>query len=322
VRRRAALSGLIASGLLLLAGCGGGAAGDAGTLHVGSQRGGTKAVMLASGALDGAPYKVEWSEFPAAQHLLEAIGGGAVDLGLTGDAPFMFAYQSGSRIRAVGAHVEPTRAPGALALIVPKGSRARTLHDLKGGRIATTRGSVGHYLVIRALAQAKLPPDWVKLTFLAPGDAKAAFESGSIDGWAIWTPYLPAAFKDGAQTVVDGNDLVRGYGFEVANETAIANKRALIADFLKREAKALEWARDNVKGYAAVLARETGLPADIAYDYADKNRRLAVPITDVVVADQRRVLDDFKAAGAVEGKRDLSAAFDRSFSTTEVAAAQ
>ena len=91
------------SGLLLLAGCGGGVSGDADTLHVGSQRGGTKALMLASGVLDGAPYKIEWSEFPAAQHLLEAIGGGAVDVGLTGDAPFIFAYQSGSRIQAVGA---------------------------------------------------------------------------------------------------------------------------------------------------------------------------------------------------------------------------
>ena len=307
---------------LLLTGCGGGASEDVATLHVGSQRGGTKALMLASGVLEGAPYRIEWSEFPAAQHLLEAIGGGAVDVGLVGDAPFIFAYQSGSHIRAVCAQFEAARPKGALALIVPEGSTARSLADLKGRKIATTRGSVGHYLVIRGLAQAKLPPDWVQLVFLAPGDAKAAFESGSIDGWAIWTPYLPAAFKAGARTILDGGDLVKGYGFDVANEDAIADKRALIADFLKREAKALEWSDRNVSAYASVLARETGLPADIAHDYADKNRRIAVPITDTVVADQRQVLNDFKAAGAVEGKRDLAAAFDRSLSKTEVAAAQ
>jgi hypothetical protein len=72
-------------------------------LAVGSQRGGTKALMLASGALDGAPYRVEWSEFPAAQNLLEAIGAGAVDLGMASDAPFQFAYQNGQPLKAVAA---------------------------------------------------------------------------------------------------------------------------------------------------------------------------------------------------------------------------
>ncbi|MET0269311.1 MAG: hypothetical protein ABW173_02680 [Sphingomonas sp.] len=93
--------GLLLAGLLALTACGRGD--DAReTLTVASQRGGTKAVMIASGALDGAPYAVEWSEFPAAQPLLEAVGGGAVDLGIAGDAPFMFAYKSCSPNRAVG----------------------------------------------------------------------------------------------------------------------------------------------------------------------------------------------------------------------------
>lgn len=303
---------LLALGALLaLAACGGGTAKDAQVLHVGSQRGGTKAVMLASGALEGAPYTVEWSEFPAAQHLLEAIGGGAVDVGLVGDAPFMFAYQSGSRIKAIGAQYVKERPREALALVVPAASGARTLAELKGKKIATTRGSIGHYLVIRALAAAKLPANWVTFTFLSPGDAKAAFSSGAIDGWAIWTPYLPAALKEKARIIVDGHDLVRGYGFEVANDDAIVAKPALLADFLTREAKGLAWARANPDAYAAVLAKETGLPIDIARDYALKNRRVSVPIDDAVIADQRQVLDDFRNAGAVEGKRDLAAGFDR-----------
>jgi sulfonate transport system substrate-binding protein len=307
--------------LLALAACGRGAAGDTNVLHVGSQRGGTKAVLLASGALEGAPYKVEWSEFPAAQHLLEAIGGGAVDVGLVGDAPFMFAYQSGSRIKAVGAQYVEARPIGALALIVPASSPVRSLADLKGKKIATTRGSVGHYLVIRALQQAKLPPDWVSFAFLPPGDARAAFSSGAIDGWATWSPYLMPSFKDGARTIVDGHDLVKGYGFDVANEAAIKAKPAILADFLKREAKALAWARANSGAFGVVLAKETGLPIDIARDYAIKNARTSVPIDDALIEEQRQVLDDFHAAGAVKGDRALADGFDRSFSTRKVAQA-
>ena len=309
------------SALLALAACGGGASEDATVLHIGSQRGGTKAVLLASGALEGAPYKVEWSEFPAAQHLLEAIGGGAVDVGLVGDAPFMFAYQSGSRIKAIGAQYVEERPVGALALIVPKASKARSLADLKDAKIATTRGSVGHYLVIRALQEAKLPPDWVTYVFLPPGDAKAAFNSGSIDGWATWAPYLLPAFKEGARTIADGNTLVKGYGFDVANEAAIKAKPALLADFLKREAKALAWARANPGPYGVVLAKETGLPIDIARDYAIKNARTAVPIDDAIIAEQRQVLDDFRNGGAVKGDRPLADGFDRTISTGKVAQA-
>ncbi|PTQ12748.1 aliphatic sulfonate ABC transporter substrate-binding protein [Sphingomonas oleivorans] len=289
-------------------------------LHIGSQRGGTKAVMIASGALEGAPYTVEWSEFAAAQPLLEAIGAGAVDLGLAGDAPFTFAYQSGSPIKAVGAQFVTERPAGALALVVPGNSPAHSLADLKGKKIATTRGSVGHHLVIRALRQAKLPPDWVIFTFLAPGDAKAAFSSGTIDGWAIWTPYLAPALKEGARTIVDGRGLINAYSFDVANEKAIAAKRALLADFLRREARALAWARANPDAYAAALAKETGLPPDVARDYAAKNARSAVPIDDAVIGDVRQVLDDFRASGAVRGDRALADGFERDFTTTKSAA--
>lgn len=311
------LAGLLL-GLLALAGCGRGAP-DTQVLHVGSQRGGTKAIMLASGALEGAPYTVEWSEFPAAQHLLEAIGGGSVDLGLVGDAPFLFAYQSGSPIKAVGVQYAPRRPREALALVVPKGSPVRTVADLKGKTVATTRGSVGHYLVIRALAAAKLPPDTVRFTFLAPGDAKAAFSSGAVDAWATWAPYLLPARKEGARIIADGHDLVRGYGFVVANDRAIASHRVQIADFLAREAKALRWAQTNRTAYGQVLAKETGLPADVAQDYADKNQRQPVLIDDAVIADQRQVLDDFRRAGAFEGKRDIAGAFDRGATDSRIA---
>jgi sulfonate transport system substrate-binding protein len=286
---------------------------DGGTLRVGSQRGGTKALMIASGALDGVRFTVEWSEFPAAQSLLEAIGSGAVDLGLAGDAPFIFAYQSGSHIKAVAGQYVEQKPAGALALIVPGQSPAHSLNDLRGKRIATTRGSIGHYLVIRALAQAKLPSDWVNLIFLTPGDAKAAFSSGAIDGWAIWTPYLPTALHEGARTIVDGKTLVSGFAFDVASEPALANKRKLLADFLRREATALRWARDNPDAYAAVLARETGLPLPVARDFAIKTARTSIPITAAVIAEQKQVLDDFRKAGESPGTRDLAGAFDTSF---------
>jgi sulfonate transport system substrate-binding protein len=131
------------------------------TLRVGSQKGGTKALMLASGALAGSAYSIEWSEFPAAQNLLEAISSGAVDVGLVGDGPFAFAYQAGQPVVAVAARRVVNRPSEALAILVSGTSRARNLADLAGQKLATTRGSIGHYLALRALEQAGLRPDSV-----------------------------------------------------------------------------------------------------------------------------------------------------------------
>lgn len=302
------------SALLTLAGCTSEAESDPNILRVGSQRGGTKALMLASGVLSDAPYKVEWAEFAAAQPLLEAIGAGAVDVGVTGDAPFVFAYLSGSPIKAVTAQYVKERTPGALVLLVPARSKAQSIHELKGATIATTRGSVGHYLVIRALQEANLPADWVKIAFLQPGEARAAFESGSLDGWAVWSPYVKPAIDQGARIVVEGSGLVEGYGFDIANESAIAHKRPILADFVRREAKALEWARNNRQAYAEVLAKETGLPLDVALDYANRNARTTVDIDEKLIADQQAVIDNFAKAGAARGARPIRDAFDRELS--------
>lgn len=304
--RRNLLAGLTTTFALAACGRGGG---DSKVLRVGSQKGGTKSMMLASGALDGAPYTVEWSEFPAAQNLLEALGSGAIDTGLVGDAPFQFAYQAGSPIKAIGAQSSKERVAGALALLVPGASPIRDAKGLKGKRIATTRGSVGHYLLLRALVSAKLGAGDVTTVFLSPSDARAAMQTGAVDAWSTWQPYIAAAQAEGARIVVDGDGLAKTYGFDIAHESAIADKRALLADFLQRESKGLAWADTHVDAFAKVLASETGLPLPIATQFAARGGRLRVPIDQALIDRQQVVLDTFRQFGEVKTDRPLKDAF-------------
>lgn len=302
-------SAIFASGAFLaLAACGRGKAAGA-VLRVGSQKGGTKALLLSSGALDGASYQVEWSEFPAAQGLLEALGSGAVDVGLVGDAPFQFAYQSGSPIKVVSAQRAEPRVRGALGIVVPKESAARSIRDLVGKRIATTRGSIGHYLILRALAEAGLAPKDIKITYLAPSDARAAIQTGAIDAWSTWVPYLSAAQAEGARIIADGLDYWRGTSFDVVHDSVLENKRQILTDFLAREAKALEWAQAHVAAFAHVLAGETGLPDAIAREMIAKNNRRRVPIDSAMIADQTAIFDTFRNAGEVKAVRPIAEAF-------------
>ena len=314
----------VAAALVVAAGAAfllrGDASGD--VLRVPNQRGSTKSMMIAAGVLRDAPYRVEWSEFPAAQHLLEALGSGAVDLGLAGDAPFIFAYQSGSPIKAVGAQVTQARLPGGLAIVVRKESPVNSFRDLAGKRIATTRGSVGHHLVLEALEREGLEADDVVTVFLPPGDAKAAFDRGSIDAWATWAPYTTLAIAEGARIVADGSAFGLSASFEIAHVSAIEPKQALIEDFLRREGQALAWVQANPETYAKVLSRETGLPIEIAREVVVRNRRAAAPIDAAIIRHEQAIADRFARNGILKVGRPVSEAFDTRFSDRILAAGE
>ena len=86
-------------------------------LRVGDQRGNARALMEAAGVLDGLPYRLDWSEFPAAAPLLEALNAGAIDAGGVGDAPFTFAAAAGAPVKAFMAF--RNRQDGLAILVAP-----------------------------------------------------------------------------------------------------------------------------------------------------------------------------------------------------------
>jgi len=283
------------------------------TLRVASQKGGTKAVMLASHALDGAPYRVDWSEFAAAAPLLEALGADAVDVGLAGDAPFFFAYANGARIHAVQAGKSSSEG-GAVAILVGRNSPLHSVADLRGKRIATGRGSIGHYMVLRVLEQAGIPVSDVTLVFLGPADAKAAFASGAVDAWSTWGVYIPLVTQRGqGRVLVDGHGLLSGYGFSAATDGAINGKRAMLADFLHRQVLAYRWAMQHQSEFAGALARETGVDPDIADTVVRMNTYVPVAMDGTVEAEEQDVLRHFVAADAIGKLPDVHAALDPSF---------
>lgn len=313
--RRSVTGGLVVLALAAtgVGGCRPSGASDGPVLKIASQRGGTRALMEAAGVLDGAPYRIEWSEFPSAQTLLEALGAGAVDAGAVGDAPFMFAYASGPKIKAV--HAARSAGEGvSTAILVPAGSPIHTAADLKGRRIATGRGSIGHYLLLLVLEREHLKPSDVTVVFLSPGDAKAALSAGSIDAWSTWGSYIHlATLREHARIIADNRGLLHGVGFEAASDQAIAAKRPQLDDFLRRLSKAERWGDDHADLYAQALAKDTGLPLDVARLTVINGRSAPTPIDDSVEAQERDTLAHFKAAGVIDRTADVHAALDRSF---------
>lgn len=178
------------------------------TLRVGDQKGGNQSLLQAAGELQNLSYQIEWVEFPAAAPLLEALNAGAIDAGYVGNAPFLFAYATGVPARVIS--VVRQNSDG-LAIVVPAKSPIQTARDLKGRRIGTGRGSIGHYLVLATLERAGLKREDVNIVFLGPIDARTALSSGAIDAWATWEPYTSILeIAEGARRIATGNGTLRG----------------------------------------------------------------------------------------------------------------
>jgi sulfonate transport system substrate-binding protein len=130
----------------------------------------------------------EWIEFQAGPPILEAMRGGAVDIGYTGETPPVFAQAGGVPFVYIAREVG---APSSEAILVPKDSKLTSVADLKGKKVALNRGSNVHYLLLRALESAKLSIQDITVTYLAPPDARAASHTTSCEQRAVSTARRP-----------------------------------------------------------------------------------------------------------------------------------
>ena len=199
---RLSFSGRVAAALMLLALGGYATAQERLTLRIADQKGGMRSQLEAANALQNLPYDIKWAEFPAAAPLAEALNAGAVDAGIIGDAPLLFALANGAPVKAIA--VDKSN-PAGTAVLVSPGSTLKSGADLKGKRIATGKGSIGHFVALKALEQAGISPKEVQWVFLGPVDAKVALLNGSVDAWATWEPYTTQMVKTNeGQILVSG----------------------------------------------------------------------------------------------------------------------
>jgi sulfonate transport system substrate-binding protein len=281
------------------------------TLRVGDQKAGLRALLEVSGQAENLPYKVQWAEFPNAAPILEALNTGALDVGYTGDLAFLTVYSAGAPIRAIGGS---RSRPLSQAILVAKDSPIRTIDDLKGKRLAGTKGGWGQFLILATFEKAGIPLDQAKLSFLGPVDARAALLSGSIDGWAIWEPYVTTAVvQDGARIVADGEGLTPTVTFLDATQDAIRTKHEALADLHRRLYAAWDWGLEHIPAYAAYNAKLTGLPEAIVARAAEDDHRVPVQIDDALVAEIQEAADRAVRYGILPKTLDVAASVDRSF---------
>ncbi|OWY30158.1 sulfonate ABC transporter substrate-binding protein [Herbaspirillum robiniae] len=295
-RRRRLVAGGIGLGIAGLAGAFAPRLARAATreLRVGYQKG-ALSIIRARGVLEQrlAPLgaSVKWVEFTAGPVQLEALGAGSIDFGDVGEAPPIFSQAAGTPLVYVAATVPR---PYVEAVLVPKDSALNKPADLKGKRIALNKGSNVHYFLVRLLEKHGLKYGDVTPVWLAPADARAAFERGAVDAWAIWEPYLAAAQQSlQARILADADGVVKNRAYYFSSRDFARNNADLIRIALEELGKIDEWAKARPSDYAGELATILGLPKSVLEVAVGRYNFGTVPITHAILDEQQQIADAF-----------------------------
>jgi sulfonate transport system substrate-binding protein len=288
----------VVAGFALAAGLGPGVGARAAdkVFRIAFQKGATNLVLLKErGTIEEAlrpmGWAVTWAEFPAGPQLLESLNIGAADFGPVGDTPPIFAQAAGANIVYAG-HEAPS--PKNNAILVPRDSPIKTVADLRGKQVAYARGSSCHWLVMRALEANGLAYGDLQSDFLTPADARAAFERGAVDAWAIWDPYYAAVQIDlGARVIADGTGLVKAIGFYIAARPFAEQNPEVVDKALAAIHDIDIWLNDHSKEAAAEMSPRLGLKAEVLQRGFERSVFGESRVDEPILAEQQKIADAF-----------------------------
>jgi sulfonate transport system substrate-binding protein len=226
---------------------------------------------------------IVWVQSLGSNKALEFLNASSLDFGSTAGAAALLARLNGNPIKSVYVYSRPEWT----ALVTRKDTGITKVADLKGKRVAVTRGTDPHIFLVRALAEAGLTEKDVTVVPLQHADGRSALERGDVDAWAGLDPMMAAAeINSGA---------VLFYRKPEANTWGILNVREAFAaehpDVVKRVLAAYEEARawalahpgELNKLFAAftklpdaVVERQLGTRTDFSYSAIGEPQRQSI----------------------------------------------
>mgnify|MGYP001137681896 FL=1 len=155
----------------------------------------------------------------------------------------------------------------------------------------------------------------VKVQYMLPTHAQAAFASGKVKVWATFGVYQAVGLEQGGRLLVDGGDgRVSGIGYVNASEKALADpsKKAALADFLERLGTALKWTSTHKDAYAKAIEERNGADATVAKTLASAAYGEVLPITADVNHTVQGVADLMNGIGVLDPNVDVAKSSDTS----------
>jgi sulfonate transport system substrate-binding protein len=281
-------------------------------------------IFDATGALQGAPYTVNWSEFVGGPPIIAAETGGSVDLGDMAETPTIFAQAAGDPVKVVAATKSASAQTSPFAILVPVNSPIKKVSQLRGKTIAVQEGTVEQYLLIQILKKAGISTSAVTTNNLTFTAASTAVTSGKVDAAVVPQPLVGIDLAAGqVRTLTNGAGAIQLLGYLTASQSALDNpqKAAVIADFTNRFYKAMAILKKNPNLAVTTYVKTYGVTLAVAKQAAASVQSVGTPITPAIIKYQQQEADTFQQLGFIPQRINVNSVFDMQFNKLVSAAA-
>ena len=251
--------------------------------------------------------KIRWVQTLGSNKALEFLNAGSIDFGSTAGSAALVARINGNPIKSIYVYSRPEWT----ALVTTKDSKIATVADLRGKRVAVTRGTDPHIFLVRALLDAGLSEKDITPVLLQHADGKTALIRGDVDAWAGLDPMMAQAeIEDGAKLFFRRPD-ANTWGILNVREQFLKDYPDVVRRVLAVYEDARKYSLANYDELKKTFIAVTKLP-DAVVDKQLKERtdltysRIGAPQRDSILAAGLAL----QQAGVIEPKVDVKATVD------------
>lgn len=250
---------------------------------------------------------IVWVQSAGSNKALEFLNAGSIDFGSTAGSAALVARINGNPIKSIYVYSRPEWT----ALVTTKDSKIAAVADLKGKRVAVTRGTDPHIFLVRALLEAGLSEKDITPVLLQHADGKTALIRGDVDAWAGLDPMMAQAeIEDGARLFFRKAD-ANTWGILNVREQFLKEHPQIVQRVLATYEQARKYSLANYDELKKSLVVATKLPEVVA-DKQLKERtdlshsRIGAPQRESILAAGLAL----QQAGVVDAKVDVKASLD------------
>jgi sulfonate transport system substrate-binding protein len=252
--------------------------------------------------------RIVWVQSAGSNKALEYLNAGSIDFGSTAGSAALVARINGNPIKSIYVFSRPEWT----ALVTTKDSKIATVADLKGRRVAVTRGTDPHIFLVRALLDAGLTEKDITPVLLQHADGKTALIRGDVDAWAGLDPMMAQAeIEDGAKLFFRKAD-ANTWGILNVREQFLKDNPQIVQRVLATYEEARKYSLANYDELKKSLVTATRLPDEVA-DKQLKERtdlsysRIGAPQRESILAAGLAL----QQAGVIDAKVDVKASLDQ-----------
>jgi sulfonate transport system substrate-binding protein len=250
---------------------------------------------------------VTWVQTLGSNKALEFLNAGSIDFGSTAGAAALVGKINGNPIKSIYVYSRPEWT----ALVTRKDTSIHKIADLKGKRVAVTRGTDPHIFLVRALQSVGLTERDISPVLLQHPDGKTALIRGDVDAWAGLDPMMAQAeIEDGARLFYRNKE-ANTWGILNAPEQFLQDHPDIVRRVLAVYEQARKYCLANYAEEKRAFIAATKLPGPIV----DKQLKERTELTHSKIGQAQRdsILQAglaLQQAGVIKANVDVKQAVD------------